>query len=101
MPYTLEQFAADCRAALKKDPGPAGRELCRQYTERACLDRDFVAKHFGPDNTEDRKILYEERDTAVEPVADDLASLALDLLLAEEGYHRASGNPLLWQGTAG
>lgn len=48
-----------------------------------------------------RKILYEERDTAVEPVADDLASLALDLLLAEEGYHRASGNPLLWQGTAG
>ncbi|MGN6519489.1 MAG: formate dehydrogenase accessory protein FdhE [Dokdonella sp.] len=45
-----------------------------------------------------RKILYEERDTAVEPVADDLASLALDLLLAEEGYHRASGNPLLRQG---
>jgi FdhE protein len=29
-------------------------------------------------------------------VADDLASVALDLLLAEEGYHRASGNPLLW-----
>jgi len=48
-----------------------------------------------------RKILYEERDTAVEPVADDLASLALDLLLAEDGYHRASGNPLLWQGTGG
>lgn len=48
-----------------------------------------------------RKILYEERDPAVEPVADDLASLALDLLLAEEGYHRASGNPLLWQGAGG
>jgi FdhE protein len=33
----------------------------------------------------------------VEPVADDLSSLALDLLMAEEGYHRGSGNPLLWQ----
>ena len=27
MSYTLDQFAADCRAALMKDPGPAGREL--------------------------------------------------------------------------
>jgi FdhE protein len=43
-----------------------------------------------------RKILYQEHDTAVEPVADDLASLALDLLLAETDFHRASGNPLLW-----
>jgi FdhE protein len=44
-----------------------------------------------------RKILYQEKDTDVEPVADDLASLALDLLMSEEGFHRGSGNPLLWQ----
>jgi FdhE protein len=44
-----------------------------------------------------RKILYQEKDAGVEPVADDLASLALDLLLGEAGYHRSSGNPLLWQ----
>jgi FdhE protein len=44
-----------------------------------------------------RKILYQEKDTSVEPVADDLASLALDLLMSEAGYHRGSGNPLLWQ----
>jgi FdhE protein len=44
-----------------------------------------------------RKILYQEKDMDVEPVADDLGSLALDLLMAEEGYHRGSGNPLLWQ----
>lgn len=44
-----------------------------------------------------RKILYQEQDTGVEPVADDLASLALDLLMSEAGYHRGSGNPLLWQ----
>ncbi len=44
-----------------------------------------------------RKILYQEHDAAVEPVADDLASLSLDLLLNEAGYRRASPNPLLWQ----
>ena len=44
-----------------------------------------------------RKILYQEKDGGVEPVADDLASLSLDLLLSEAGYHRGSGNPLLWQ----
>jgi FdhE protein len=44
-----------------------------------------------------RKILYQEKDTGVEPVADDLGSLALDLLMTEAGFHRGSGNPLLWQ----
>ena len=43
-----------------------------------------------------RKILYQEKDPSVEPVADDVASLALDLLLGGEGYHRANSNPLLW-----
>ena len=43
------------------------------------------------------KILYQEHDPAVDPVADDLASVALDLLLSEAGYHRRTGNPLLWQ----
>lgn len=44
-----------------------------------------------------RKIVYQEKDPNVEPVADDIASITLDLLLGEEGFHRASGNPLLWQ----
>jgi FdhE protein len=48
-----------------------------------------------------RKILYQEKDTAVEPVADDLASLTLDLLVAREGYQRATTNPLLWQPAGG
>ena len=33
----------------------------------------------------------------MDPVADDLASLTLDMLMGEAGYSRASGNPLLWQ----
>jgi FdhE protein len=44
-----------------------------------------------------RKILYQEKDPGVEPLADDLATLNLDLLLGQGGYHRVSGNPLLWQ----
>ena len=44
-----------------------------------------------------RKILFQEKDMTVEPVADDLASLALDLLMGQAGFHRGSSNPLLWQ----
>lgn len=43
-----------------------------------------------------RKIFNQEHDYDVEPLADDLASLMLDVLVGEAGYARASGNPLLW-----
>lgn len=44
-----------------------------------------------------RKILYEEHGPEVEPLADDLGTLALDVLLGELEYERASQSPLLWQ----
>ena len=74
-----------------------------------CLTTEGIQYHFVEGGSEAvraescahcrtyRKVLYQEKDAAVEPVADDLASLALDLLMTEEGYRRASGNPLLWQ----
>jgi hypothetical protein len=62
MAYTLEQLSADCRAALQKDPGPAGREQVRKFIAKACADRDFVARHLGPDNKVERDILYEDPD---------------------------------------
>ena len=43
-----------------------------------------------------RKIGYLEKDMEIEPLADDLASLTLDLLMSEAGYRRSSPNPLLW-----
>jgi FdhE protein len=43
-----------------------------------------------------RKIGYQEKDLEFEPLADDLASLTLDLLMGEAGYRRASANPLLY-----
>lgn len=47
-----------------------------------------------------RKIFYQEKQLGVDPVADDLASLALDVLMGEEGYGRVQGNPFLWHAQA-
>ncbi len=62
MGYTLEEFAAHCRAAIAEDPGPDGRERVRRHLETALEDPDFVAAHLGPDNDEGRKILHEDPD---------------------------------------
>ena len=34
MAYDLDQFVADCRAILKRDGGPQGREDVRAHLER-------------------------------------------------------------------
>ncbi|MGB9097719.1 formate dehydrogenase accessory protein FdhE [Erwinia sp.] len=44
------------------------------------------------------KMLYQEKDPAVEPVADDLASLILDARMEQEGFSRSSLNPFLFPG---
>jgi FdhE protein len=44
------------------------------------------------------KVLYQAKDTNVDPVADDLASLGLDLLVAEAGWSRHAPNPLVLVG---
>ncbi len=41
------------------------------------------------------KILSQHKDPALDPVADDVASLGLDLLVKEEGYGRGAVNPYL------
>lgn len=41
------------------------------------------------------KLLYEAKDTQVDPFADDLATLALDVLVGEAGWSRHAPNPLL------
>lgn len=41
------------------------------------------------------KIMHQHRDPALDPVADDVASLGLDLLLREKGYRRGAVNPFL------
>ncbi|MCS6944984.1 MAG: formate dehydrogenase accessory protein FdhE [Sutterellaceae bacterium] len=46
------------------------------------------------------KIFYQEKDPLLEPMADDLASLALDLLVDERGYARSGPNLLLHPGSS-
>jgi FdhE protein len=41
------------------------------------------------------KILYQHKDPALEPVADDVSSLGLDLLVREQGFRRGAFNPFL------
>ncbi|MBN9277369.1 MAG: formate dehydrogenase accessory protein FdhE [Hyphomicrobium sp.] len=41
------------------------------------------------------KMLHQHKDPSLEPIADDVASLALDLTLTKEGWTRASVNPFL------
>lgn len=42
-----------------------------------------------------RKLVNQEKDPLAEPLADELASLTLDLLMGETEFARASSNPLL------
>jgi FdhE protein len=41
------------------------------------------------------KVLQQQQDPALDPVADDVASLALDLLVRERGYRRGAVNPFM------
>jgi len=45
------------------------------------------------------KLLYQLKDTQLDPYADDLASLGLDMLVAEAGFARHAPNPLLLMGS--
>lgn len=88
---------------------------CEWHLERVkcshCASTKGIAYHFIEGGREGvkaescegcrsyRKIFYQEKDPFMEPVADDLGSLALDVLMGDEGFERRSGNPLLWQDT--
>lgn len=41
------------------------------------------------------KHMHQDAQPAIEPIADDIASLSLDLLVRQEGFRRVSPNPLL------
>jgi FdhE protein len=44
------------------------------------------------------KMLYQVQDVGVDPIADDLATLGLDVLAGEQGWSRHAPNPFLWPG---
>ena len=61
MPYDLDQFIADCRASLARDPGPKGREEVRVNLERLLGNADFVREYCGDDVPRGLKLLYEDK----------------------------------------
>jgi FdhE protein len=67
--------------AIGGDTGPAKAEACSECRAYS-------------------KIVYAEKDAAAEPFADDLGSLALDVLMADGGWRRAYPNPFLVSGIA-
>ena len=60
MAYDLDQFINDCRSALSRDPGPAGREQVRQNLERLLANRDFIEEYCGDNVPRGLKLLYED-----------------------------------------
>jgi hypothetical protein len=60
MAYSLDQFIADCRATLERDPGPAGREKVRLDLEKLLENPDFISKYCGDDQPRGLKVLYED-----------------------------------------
>jgi hypothetical protein len=59
MAITLEEFAADCRAALKSQPGTPGRQQVCKLVAQALADPVFVAAYIPP-GTPERHLLYED-----------------------------------------
>jgi hypothetical protein len=60
MSYTLEQLGTEIRAALKADPGAAGKQAVLKLVSKALVDKDFVGKHLTADQCKPRKVLYED-----------------------------------------
>jgi hypothetical protein len=60
MAYDLDQFIADCRSTLARDPGSAGREQVRQNLERLLANKDFIEQYCGDNVPHGLKVLYED-----------------------------------------
>jgi predicted metal-dependent enzyme (double-stranded beta helix superfamily) len=59
MATTLEQFAARCHEILKAHPDTTGRSRVCELMQEVLRDPEFVAKYI-PENTPERKVLYED-----------------------------------------
>ena len=69
MAHTIESFAADCRKILSEDSGVAGRQKICKLLKEVLLDKAFVARHLGPDNTSPKTVLYEDPDLGFQILA--------------------------------
>ena len=68
MPYQLDQFIADCRSILARDPGPKGREEVRTKLETLLGNPDFVREHCE-EAPRGLHVLYEDSDLGFQVLA--------------------------------
>ena len=61
MATTIEQFAARCHDALKAHPGTEGRTRICEMVREVLREPEFV-KTYIPENTPERKVLYEDKE---------------------------------------
>lgn len=69
MAYDLDQFIADCRSTLARDPGRPGREQVRKSLERLLANQDFIRDYCGDDQPRGLKLLYEDKDLGFQILA--------------------------------
>jgi predicted metal-dependent enzyme (double-stranded beta helix superfamily) len=69
MSYDLDQFVSDCRAILKRDGGPKGREEVRLRLERLLSNRDFLEEYCGEQVPRGLKVLYEDPELGFQVLA--------------------------------
>lgn len=60
MAYTLENLAADIKAALTSDPGPEGKRKVCEHVSKALKDQAFIDDHLTAEQCRPRKVLYED-----------------------------------------
>lgn len=60
MTYDLDQFIADCRAILSRDPGETGREQVRLNLEKLLANPAFIRQYAGDGLPHGVKTLYED-----------------------------------------
>ena len=69
MAYQLDQFIADCRSILKRDPGPNGREQVRVKLESLLCNPDFIQEHCGEGTPRGLHVLYDDPDLGFQILA--------------------------------
>ena len=69
MSYDLKRFIEDCRAALKRDPGPAGREKVRTLLEQLLRDKDFLAAHCSDATPKGLYVLHDDAELGFQVLA--------------------------------
>jgi len=62
MSYTLEDFATDCRNALRADPGQSGQEKVMDYVRKALRNEEFVAANVPETLPTDRNVIYQDEE---------------------------------------